>query len=58
MNGKASFGAFFGVVVQDVVDDTRRFVESVTDTFRSHLGKVFPKVNVDVDVEVEEPDKE
>lgn len=45
-------------LMQDVADDTREFFESVADTFQKHFDRVFPKVRVNVDVDVEEPDDE
>lgn len=41
-------------MVREVADETRDFLDSVTNTFSKHLGKVFPKV--DINVTVNKPD--
>lgn len=43
-------------LARDVADDTRKFVESVMDTFQRHAEKVFPRVTIDVNVEDNDED--
>lgn len=43
-------------LVRDVADETRDFLESVTNTFSKHLGNMLPDIDIDVTVNKEDDD--
>lgn len=43
-------------LVEEVADDTRDFLESVSSSFQKHFDQVFPKV--DIDIRIKKPKDE
>ncbi|MCJ7479313.1 MAG: hypothetical protein MUP63_04010 [Candidatus Nanohaloarchaeota archaeon QJJ-7] len=41
-------------LIGEVMGETREYLDAVSETFRRHMDKVFPKVSLDIDIE--EPD--
>ncbi|MFB6076822.1 MAG: hypothetical protein ABEK12_01680, partial [Candidatus Nanohaloarchaea archaeon] len=41
-------------MIGEVADETREFLEAVSGSFREHMGKVFPSVSLDLDIETPE----
>ncbi|MFB6265662.1 MAG: hypothetical protein ABEI07_01105 [Candidatus Nanohaloarchaea archaeon] len=41
-------------LVGEVMDETRDYLDAVSDTFQRHMDKVFPEVSLDI--EIEEPE--
>ncbi|MFB6166903.1 MAG: hypothetical protein ABEJ62_01425 [Candidatus Nanohaloarchaea archaeon] len=41
----------FPKMMGEVMEETREFMDALSDTFRKHMDKVFPAVSIDVDIE-------